>query len=257
MILAVDMGNTNIVFGGIDKEKTYFVERVSTVLHKTDLEYAVLLKTILDLHNINPKDIEGSIISSVVPPLTNIMRQTLYKVTGKMPLVVGSGIKTGLNIQIDNPKTVGADLVVGAVAAMAQYPLPLIVIDMGTATTMCVVDKNAHFIGGIIYPGIKVSLESLSGQTSQLPHISLEKPGKAIGKNTIDCMRSGIIYGNAAMLDGMIERMENELGMEATVIATGGLSSVIIPYCKHEIHFVDDLLLKGLLVLYQMNTERR
>lgn len=257
MILAVDMGNTNIVIGGIDKHKTYFVERMSTVLHKTDLEYAVLIKTILDLHNVDPQAIEGAIISSVVPPLTNIIRASLYKVTGKNPLIVTSGMKTGLNILMDNPKTLGADLVVGSVAAMSMFQLPLIVIDMGTATTMCVVNQKAQYIGGIIYPGLKVSLESLSGRTSQLPHISLERPEKTIGKNTIDCMRSGIIYGNASMIDGMIDRMETELGCHATVIATGGLAQFITPYCLHKIHYVDDLLLKGLMVLYRMNTEDR
>ena len=230
MILTIDMGNSNIVIGGIDDSQTYFVERVTTNRGKTDLEYAVNIKSILEIHNIPVSSIEGAILSSV-----------------------GSGMKTGLNIIMDNPKTVGSDMIVDAVAAIRDYPCPIIIIDMGTATTMSVIDRSGNYIGGVILPGLKVSLDSLSGKTAQLPYISLETPGKVIGKNTIDCMRSGIMYGNAAMLDGLIDRMEEEIGEKATIIATGGLARLVTPLCHHGIDFEEDLLLKGLLILYEKN----
>ncbi len=253
MILAIDMGNTNTVIGGIDEKKTYFIERVTTDQNRTDTEYAVSFKNILEMCGIDVKDIEGAILSSVVPPLNSVILSAVEKVTGIRPLLVGSGMKTGMNILMDNPKAVGSDQIVDAVAASHDHPLPLIVIDMGTATTMCVVDKNRNYIGGIILPGLKVSLDSLSSKTAQLPYISLEVPERTIGKNTIDCMRAGIIFGNVDMIDGIIDRMEKELGQPATVVATGGLARFITPMCRHKIICDDALLLKGLLILYQKN----
>ena len=253
MILAIDMGNTNTVIGGIAEHKTYFIERVTTDQNRTATEYAVSFKNILEMCGIDVKNIEGAILSAVVPPLNSVILSAVEKVTGLRPLLVGSGMKTGLNILMDNPKTVGADQIVDAVAASHEHPLPLIVIDMGTDTTMCVVDKHNNYIGGIILPGLKVSLDSLSSKTAQLPHISLEVPDRVIGKNTIDCMRAGIIYGNVDMIDGIIDRMEQELGEPATVIATGGLSRFITPMCRHRIICDDALLLKGLLILYRKN----
>jgi len=253
MILAIDMGNTNTVIGGIDEKKTYFIERVTTDQNRTDTEYAVSFKNILEMCGIDVKDIEGAILSSVVPPLNSVILSAVEKVTGIRPLLVGSGMKTGMNILMDNPKAVGSDQIVDAVAASHDHPLPLIVIDMGTATTMCVVDKNRNYIGGIILPGLKVSLDSLSSKTAQLPYISLEVPERTIGKNTIDCMRAGIIFGNVDMIDGIIDRMEKELGQPATVVATGGLARFITPMCRHKIICDDALLLKGLLILYRKN----
>lgn len=253
MILTIDMGNTNIVIGGIDNERTYFVERVTTNHGKTDLEYAVNIKSILEIHNIAPSSIEGAILSSVVPPLNSTILSAVEKICGFRPMLVEAGMKTGLNIIMDNPKTVGSDMIVDAVAAIKEYPCPIIIIDMGTATTMSVVDKSGNYIGGVILPGLKVSLDSLSGKAAQLPYISLDVPGKVIGKNTIDCMRAGIMYGNAAMIDGIIDRMEEELGMTASVVATGGLAKFISPLCCHTISYEDDLLLKGLLILYNKN----
>ena len=221
MILAIDMGNTNTVIGGIDEKKTYFIERVTTDQNRTATEYAVSIKNILEMCDIDVADIEGAILSSVVPPLNSVILTAVEKVTGLRPLLVGSGIKTGMNILMDNPKSVGSDQIVDAVAASHEHPLPLIVIDMGTATTMCVVDKHGNYIGGIILPGLKVSLDSLSSKTAQLPYISLEVPDRVIGKNTIDCMRAGIIFGNVDMIDGIIDRMEQELGQPPTVVATG------------------------------------
>lgn len=253
MILALDMGNTNIVVGGIDNEKTYFVERITTDLVKTSLEYAVSIKNILEIHRADASEIQGAIISSVVPPLNATLSSAIKKILGFRPKVVGSGMKTGLNIHMDDPKSVGSDLIVGAVAALLEYPCPLIVIDMGTATTICAVDKGGSYIGGIIYPGLKISLETLASKTAQLPNISLDIPDRVIGKNTIQCMRSGIMYGSAGMLDGILDRMIGELGENAAIIATGGLSRFITPLCRHTIIYEEDLMLKGLLALYNKN----
>ena len=253
MILTIDMGNSNIVIGGIDDSQTYFVERVTTNRGKTDLEYAVNIKSILEIHNVPVSSIEGAILSSVVPPLNNTILSAVEKICGFRPMLVGSGMKTGLNIIMDNPKTVGSDMIVDAVAAIREYPGPIIIIDMGTATTMSVVDKSGNYIGGIIYPGLRVSLDSLSSKTAQLPSISLDIPKRVIGKNTIDCMRSGIMYGNAGMIDGILDHMEEELGEPATIIATGGLSRFVVPLCRHKILYDDALLLKGLMILYEKN----
>lgn len=255
MILAIDMGNSNIVIGVIDHAKTYFVERVTTNHGKTDLEYAVNIKDILEIHNLPISAIEGAILSSVVPPLTDIVLSAVKKITGKEPMLVGSGMKTGLNIKMDNPKAVGSDLIVDAVAALKDYPAPIIVIDMGTATTMSVIDRGGNYIGGVIFPGLRVSLDSLSSRAAQLPYIGLNKPAKIIGKNTIDCMKNGILYGNAAMIDGVIDRIQDELGSRASLVATGGLAPFVLPLCRHEIEYDEALLLKGLLILYEKNKQ--
>jgi len=253
MILAIDMGNTNIVIGGIDKKRTYFEERITTNHVKTGLEYAINIKNILEINGIDRHQVEGAIMSSVVPPLNAALSSAVKKIFGFHPKLVGSGMKTGLNILMDNPKTVGSDMIVDAVAAINNYPCPIVIIDMGTATTMSVVDRRGSYIGGVILPGLRVSLDSLSSKTAQLPSISLDIPKKVIGKNTIDCMRSGIMYGSAGMLDGILDRMEQEIGESPTVIATGGLSRFIVPLCRHKIHYDRELLLKGLLILYEKN----
>ena len=253
MILAIDMGNSNIVIGCIDDEKSYFEERLSTDKSKTALEYAIGSHTVLELYNIDVSRIEGAIISSVVPPLTNVVKSAVEKIIGKTPLVVGPGIKTGLNLQMDNPRSVGSDLIVDAVAGITEYGAPLILIDMGTATTMSVVDKDNNYVGGVIMTGLRLAMESLSSRASQLFNVSLEVPKNVIGKNTTDCMKSGIVLGNAACIDGMIDRLEEELGYSTTVVATGGLAHVVIPLCKHDIIVDDALLLKGLKIIYDKN----
>ena len=164
-----------------------------------------------------------------------------------------SGVKTGLNILLDNPGEMGADRVADAVAALAQYPVPLVIVDMGTATTISVVDDKKHYIGGMILPGVQISLDALTSRASQLSGISIEEPKKIIGKNTVDCMKSGILYGNAAAVDGIIDRIEEELGQKVTVIATGGMSRKIVPHCKREMILDGDLLLKGLQIIYDKN----
>lgn len=256
MILAVDIGNTNIVIGCMDGEKVCFVERVSTNQANTELEYVVEFRALFDLYRIGVEDITGSIISSVVPPLNNIVKSALEKLFHNAPLLVGPGLKTGLNILMDNPAQLGSDLVVNAVAGLHYYGAPIIMIDMGTATTISVVDEKKNYIGGMILPGVKVSLDSLVNRTSQLPRISLEPPKKVIGRNTIDCMKSGIVMGQAACLDGMIERIYDELGYEAPVVATGGLAGSIVPHCKRKIVCDNELTLKGLGLIYRRNAEQ-
>ncbi|MEE0264520.1 MAG: type III pantothenate kinase [Acutalibacteraceae bacterium] len=257
MILALDIGNTNIVLGCVDKHnKVSSLFRIKTDISRTSWQYAVEINSMLSLCNVDKGMLHGCIISSVVPPLTGIIKQAVQIVADLEPMVVGPGIKTGLNIALDNPAQTGSDLVVDAVATIKQYKLPAIIFDMGTATTVSVIDADKTYIGGMIIPGIMISQEALTSRTSQLPKISLEAPKKIIGKNTIDCMKSGAVYGNAAMIDGIIERIEQELGQRATVIATGGLSSSIMPFCKRDDIIVDnDLLLKGLRILYDKNKQ--
>lgn len=256
MILAIDIGNTNIVLGCIEGKEIVREARMATDVIKTSDQYCAELLGMLNLLEVDRKAIEGSIISSVVPPVLNSFKTAIIKLTGKVPLVVGPGIKTGLNILLDNPAMAGGDLIVGAVAALAEYKPPLLIVDMGTATTITAIDAKGNFLGGSIFPGVKISAEALSGKTAQLPAISVEAPKRAIGRNTIDSMRSGIMMGTAAMLDGMLQRMEEELGNPATVIATGGIARFVIPMCRREMIYDKDLLLKGLRILYENNKKK-
>ncbi|MBR4290265.1 MAG: type III pantothenate kinase [Oscillospiraceae bacterium] len=253
MILTVDVGNSNIVLGVVEGNEIRFEARLRTDSTKTSDEYCIDLKMVLDVYGVQAKDIEGSIIASVVPQVLNSMQTAIKKLTGKAALVVGPGLKTGLNIQIENPAQTGADLVVGCVAALREHKAPMIVVDMGTATTMIVLDKNSAMIGGCIMPGVKISMDALTDRTALLPGLQLDQPKKAIGRNTIDCMRSGIMMGAACMIDGMIERIEAELGYETTVIATGGIAKFVLPMCKKKIIYDKDLLVKGLATLYREN----
>ena len=253
MILTVDIGNSNIVLGGVREEKILFEARLRTDATKTSDEYCIDVKTILDVYGFRTAVVEGAIIASVVPQVLNSMQTAIKKLTGKTALVVGPGLKTGLNIQIENPAQTGADLVVGAVAALRSHKAPLILVDMGTATTISVLDKTGAFIGGCISPGVKISMDALTARTALLPGLQLDQPKKAIGRNTIDCMRSGLMLGAACMIDGMIERMEEELGYKTTVIATGGIAKFVIPMCRRAIIYDKDLISKGLAALYREN----
>ncbi len=253
MILAVDIGNTNIVVGCIDGERICFVERLSTVSTRTELEYAISFKNVLEMYDIQTSELDGGIISSVVPPVTNIVKRSMEKILNQSVLVIGPGVKTGLNILMDDPRQVGSDRIVNAVAVVQEYPLPAAIIDMGTATTICVVDEKKNYIGGAIIPGVRISADTLTARTAQLPKISIEPPAKLIGKNTVDCMKSGVFYGNACLIDGMLERIEEEMGQKMSVIATGGLAKSLIPHCKHDIILDDELLLKGLKIIYEKN----
>ena len=253
MILTIDIGNSNIVLGGVEGENIVFEARLRTDATKTSDEYCIDLKMILEVYGIKAEEIEGSIIGSVVPQVLNSVQTAIKKLTGKTALVVGPGLKTGLNIRIENPSQTGADLVVGAVAALREHKPPMIIVDMGTATTIMVLDRDGAFIGGAIAPGVKISLDALTDRTALLPGLQLDQPKKAIGRNTIDCMRSGIMMGAACMLDGMVERMEAELGAKATVVATGGIARFVIPMCKTPMIYDKDLLVKGLATLYREN----
>lgn len=253
LILAIDIGNTNIVLGGFIGDELTFVARIATNPLKTEDEYATKIKSVLALYNVDKKEIKGSIISSVVPPLNIAVKRAVEIAYNVKPIMVDPGIKTGINIRSESPQTVGADLICACVAAHFIYGSPSLVVDMGTATKILLLDKSGAFIGASIIPGVNIALKALSGGTAQLPQISLEAPKSVIGKNTTDCMRSGVVFGNAAMIDGMIERYCEEFGEELPVIATGGLSSTIVPHCKHSIKCDSDLVLKGLLILYNKN----
>ena len=253
MILTIDIGNSNIVLGGVRDDEIVFEARIRTEATKTSDEYCVDLKILLDVYGVRPEDIEGSIISSVVPQVLNSFQTAVKKLTGKQSLVVGPGIKTGLDIRLENPGQTGADLVVADVAALREHKPPLSVIDMGTATTMAVLDQSGAHIGGCIIPGVRISLDALTDRTALLPGLQLDQPKKAIGRNTIDAMRSGIMMGTACMLDGMVERMEQELGCKTTVIATGGIAKFIVPLCKTPMIYDKNLIIKGLVALYRDN----
>ena len=237
MLLALDVGKTTIVIGFLDESGIRNIARLETDRDKTAHEYAISLRQVIEFSGIAPEDIDGAILSSVVPPINGALIAAVRMITGIRPLVVGPGMKTGLNIALDNPATMGSDLVVGAAAALAIHKPPLIIIDMGTATTMTVIDREARVLGGAIIPGPQ------SPEPAPTEHYTR--------------LFVGSVYGTAAMLDGMIERMEAELGEPAAVIATGGLGGCIIPYCRREITYDKNLLLNGLWALYQKNKRKR
>lgn len=255
MILAVHIGNTNITLGAMAGKNIIFQARLRTDATKTSDEYAIDLKMLLAINGVSASEIEGSIIASVVPQVLNQVKTALKKLLGKPIFVVGPGIRTGLNIRIDNPAQTGSDLVVGCVAALRLCKPPLIVVGMGTATTMMVLDKNGAMIGGSISPGVRISMEALTDRAALLPGLQLDQPKRTIGRNTIECMRSGILNGAAAMLDGMVARMEEELGDRATVVVTGRMGQYVVPLCRTPMRYERDLVLKGLAVLYAENTK--
>lgn len=254
MIFAIDAGNTHIVLGCMEGDSLLFTARIHTDRAKTADEYALIFRNLCDLHQIDRGQIEGTILSCVVSELTQALCRAVEIVIHHKALVVGAGIKTGLNIKIDDPGQLGADLVVGAVAATDKYPKPLIIFDMGTANTMSVIDRQGRFLGGAILAGLRLSVDSLSSGTSQLPRIQLSVPPKVVCSNTVECMQSGALYGHAAMLDGLIDRVEAELGEPmAAVIATGGLASMVLPLCRRSISLEEDLMLHGLKLIYDKN----
>lgn len=257
MVLVIDVGNTNIVIGVYEnKDKLRLVARIATDPNRTDDQYAIEIKEIINLYGINQNKIEGSIMSSVVPQITVILKRALYKIFGFTPIIVGPGMKTGLNIRSEYPSETGGDIIVASVAATLKYTVPAIVVDMGTATKLIVIDKDRALIGAIFCPGVRIASEALAQKAALLPQVSLEAPGSVIGTSTIPCMMSGIVYGNACMIDGLIERIEEEMGPVTTVIATGGHSKDIYPYCKRKIVYDNELLLDGLYYLYTKNTKQ-
>ena len=257
MILTVDVGNTNITFGGFEKDELRFVSRISANMQRTEDEFAVRFLESLNLYGIDSKEITGIIVASVVPPLNSSIKKAIKFIFNKEPIFVGPGVKSGIGIECDIPSSVGADIIAASVAAHYIYGSPSLIIDIGTATKMTVVNHKGAFIGTSIIPGVMMGLNALSDGTAQLPMISLEEPGSVIAKNTADCMRSGVLYGNASMIDGMIDRINEEFGEELNVYATGGMASTIIPLCKHEIKTDEHLALKGLNILYQKNKNQQ
>ncbi len=260
MILCIDIGNTNIVLGCYDGGSLVMSSRISTDKNRMSDQYAVELRDILKLYGIDPARISGAIVSSVVPALTESMAAAVRHATSARPLILSRALyEKELDIRLDNPLEIGADLVAAAVAAKHKYPLPCIVIDMGTATKITALSADGAFLGGAILPGVRTSTDALVSRTSTLPDISLEAPEKALSTNTADCMKSGVVFGAASMLDGMCARMARELGAQPTVVATGGLAARVTPYCETPIINDDMLLLDGLRYIYELNarpTER-
>ena len=257
MILTIDVGNTNVVMGCVENGDVKSVCRLATNLNDLSSDYALKMRQSFEFDGIDYKNFSGAILSSVVPQLNRAIRTAVKKVTGLDCMVVGAGLKTGGNIKLDDPGQLAGDLITGAVGALALYKPPLVVVDMGTATTIVAIDSEGSYLGGAIIPGIKLSYSALSSGTSLLPNIAIEAPKKCIGTNTVDSMKSGAVYGTAALIDGMIDRMETELGEPVTVVATGGLAGTVVPYCRRKIEYEPALLLKGLAILYEKNAKRR
>lgn len=253
MLMALDVGNSNITVGVFDGENQICQARLATAEKRTADQYALEIKSILSLKGCETDKIDGVIIGSVVPVIGNALRNAIVTLLGIEPLMLGPGVKTGLNICLDDPAQLGADLVAGAIGALSKIKAPCIIIDMGTATTISVINKNGAFLGGIIAAGMELTRDILTQKTAQLPSIKISAPESVIGKSTDVSMRSGLVYGTAAMLDGLIDRIEGELGYECTIIATGGLSSLVVPYCRRKIELSDNLVLEGLRIIYNKN----
>lgn len=254
MLLAIDIGNTSVSIGAYKNDELIFTARLLTDRKEDTVGYTVKLLDILSLNGVKPSDFSGAIISSVVPELTEHLSVAVCKATGKKPLLVGAQHNGNLKVDILPVSYLGADLIAASIGAINKYPLPCLVADLGTATKILVIDKDGVFRGCTISPGVKISLDALSERTSLLPEISLEKPERVIGENTAECMHSGIVYGTAAMLDGLISRIKKELGVEkVTVVATGGYSKTISECCETEIIYDENLLLDGLREIYEDN----
>ena len=254
MFLAIDIGNTNTVLGVFNGDELISSSRVFTRKDALADEYSVLFLNLFNIDGIDSEAIDGCVISSVVPKLTNRISEAVEKITSCKPVIVAAGLKTGINIMIDNPAQLGSDMVANAAGAAARYTLPVIIIDLGTAMTFSVVDETRTFLGGVITAGVRTALDGLTDRTSQLPDINIVAPAAVIGKNTIDSMKSGVVFGASSLIDGMIERISEEKGRSFTVVATGGMSSYIIPHCKNKIAVDPDLMLYGLLEIYKRNS---
>ncbi len=253
MFLAVDVGNTNIVLGCYEGKKRFFTARLASDSRRTEDEYAIIIEGILKMHGISLDQVDDGIISSVVPVLRKVLSDAFYLLKKKKMLVVNLKLNLGLKIRIDTPELLGSDRIVDAVSAMAKYPLPLMILDLGTCTTLSVVDREGNYRGGMIMPGLRISADALGSRTAQLPYINIETPPRLIETNKVACMQSGIVYGHAAMIDGLIERTEEVLGAPASVIITGGMASKIVKLCRKKIILDENLLLDGLQILYERN----
>ncbi len=254
MLLTVDLSNSRITLAGLEDGAVRFSCQMATVKTRTADEYAALMQLLLTRQGADCAALDGCILASVVPELTLVLRQGLELLTGIAPMVVGPGVKTGLNIRLDDPSELGGDFVAAAVAAQADYPLPVITVDMDTAIGLGVTDGQGRYIGGVIAPGVLASAAALTSRASLLHNVVLKAPSHIICKNTDESMRSGIIYGAAAMLDGLLAGMEEELGGPATVVATGVWAPAVIPCCRRkDIHLDGDLIHRGLWLIWKKN----
>lgn len=253
MLLTADVGNTNIKLGIYDNDKLKFKLRFSTDSQKTGDELAVELYTFFEIYGIDTKKITSSIISSVVPKITQPLREAIEVVTGAKSLVVGPGLKIGMELRIDRPETLGGDIVCGCVGALEKFGGPLIMIFMGTATVIAYADENRVYRGGTIAPGVGISLDALSNKGALLPSVDLRAPKSVIRTNTVDCIRSGVMFGTACMLDGMIDKFIKEAGKECKIIATGGLAPQMTASCSHDIIIDENIIPDGLNYIYNKN----
>jgi type III pantothenate kinase len=256
MLLAVDVGNTNIVFGLYEGAELLHTFRISTLRSRTEDEHGILLRELLSLRSVSPSQIEAAIVASVVPPLTDVLVEAIRQAFKTDPVVVGPGLRTGVRILYENPREIGADRIVNSVAAFERFKGPAIVVDFGTATTFDCVSPKGEYLGGVIVPGIHVSLDGLLAAAARLSRVELAAPPRVLGRNTTHALQSGVIVGHAAMVDGMVERLEAELGHPCDVIATGGHSLLISKFAKR-IQVIDvNLTLEGLRILYERNREK-
>jgi type III pantothenate kinase len=253
MLLAIDIGNSNVVLGVFDSERLRESWRVGTKASITADEYAMIIKDLFGFAGLKFDQIDGVIISSVVPPVLPIMSEMSRKYFKLEPLVVTSETRTGIALKYDNPREIGADRIVNAAAAYELFGGPLIVVDFGTATTFCAITKSGEYLGGAITPGVKISAEALYQRAAKLPRVELVRPRTIIGRDTVSAMQAGIIFGYAGLVDGIVERMKNELGVDAKVVATGGLAELVAPETKTITEVRADLTLQGLRILYQRN----
>ena len=254
--LAIDVGNAHMTLGVMDDESILMSDSLGTDRRRTKEEYAVLFRNMLLFRGIEPESLEGAIVSSVVPPLRETIPEAIRMITGKRCMIVGPGLKNGLKIRIDDPAQLGSNSVANAVAAVALYPLPALVFDLGIATTVSVVGTGAEYRGGLLMPGVEVGLEAMISQASLLSHVSLsEGPHTLIGTNTNDCISSGVIHGAAAMLDGIADRLREEIGENVHLIMTGRIAPQILPFCREPFVYEKDLRLKGLRIIYKKNTK--
>lgn len=256
MIFVLDVGNTNTVLGVYDEDILKYHWRIETNRHKTEDEYGMVIKSLLQHESLSFDQFDGIIISSVVPPIMFALERMCKKYFGIKPLIVGPGIKTGLNIKYENPREVGADRIVNAVAGIQEYGSPLIIVDFGTATTYCYINEDKQYMGGAIAPGINISTEALYSKAAKLPRIEISRPEGIIGKNTVSAMQAGILYGYVGQVEGIVNRIKAQSNLEPTVIATGGLATLI----ANESTVIDVvepfLTLKGLQLIYKRNREQ-
>lgn len=256
MLLLFDVGNTHVTIGGYDGDRLLFTGRLASDPRRTEDEFAMMVESVLRMHGCAPSDVSDGAVSSVVPVVARALDRAFRLLWHKRMMAVTSGLDLGLNILTDSPELLGKDLIVDAVGAKSKYDCPILIFDLGTATTCSVIDAEGNYVGGVIAPGLGISVDALASRTAQLPSISLDGPARLIGSNTKDCMRSGVMYGHAGMIDGFIDRIEDELGQKCTSVITGGLASVVAPLCRRRLVLDETLLFDGLRVLYARNKDR-